>query len=219
MSEIINKLSEMYPNLYHMAVSGSYSSIKAHGLRSSAELCALVSRTEEEKMQLLRKLRRESIYIGDTEFGPIILRDQKPMIAASLSGSLTDMTPEDWLSLLNSRTFFWPTKERLRTMMSARPYRELQHEVFVFKTQTLLNAYVDNAWVSPINSGATIPWKHPRGSSTFTRLKDFDLAARLEVANRKSAVAEFVLDCRLHPVSDHLIDHKTIGLSGIDALP
>ncbi len=219
MPDIIDELSSCYPYLYHMAVRGSRSSIDAAGLMSSADLCDLLNKDLTEKTAFLARLRPDSIEIGQTVHGRIVLRDQKPMSERSLADSLTDMTSEEWLNLLNSRVFLWPNKDRLRTMMNARPYRNELHEVFVFRAETLLRAYAENVWISPINSGATIPWKHPRGSKTFVRVRDFDLAGRIAKAGRSKAVAEFVLDCKLHPIADHLVTHATIGVSGIPHLP
>lgn len=201
-----------------MAFEGGAASILKHGLLSSAECCKLVGINGDASAKYLRNLRPESVTIGKTDAGPIRLRDQKPMSWQSLSDSLTDMSPEDWLETLNSHVFFWPTIRRLSTMLGARTYRHHKHDVLILDTRKILMDYQAGTLLSTINSGATIPWKHPRGKKTFVPFSEFDLEKRLANAARESAVAEFLVPRRLENVGSYLISVETIGIYEISKI-
>ena len=158
------------------------------------------------------------IQIGSTDRGPVILRDQKPMSLRTLRDSLVDMSPEDWLMALNSKVFFWPTLDRLKIMMRARPYRHLEHVVLILDTKSAISKNFDDVWISTINSGATIPWKHPRGRNTFIKPSDLDLNKRIRAAGSRRAIAEVAFEGRLEHVDDFLVTAKTIGLADLDTL-
>jgi len=95
-------------------------------------------------------------------------------------------------------------------MMSAKPYRNIAHDVFVLDAKRLLEVHFDRVQISTINSGATIPWKHPRGSQTFQKLSEFDLVERLKHSNKKQAIAEFTLEGGLFDIVDFVTKQVTI---------
>lgn len=217
-SEVMAKIDEivsLYPHLYHMATAGSWPSIKQHGLVCTRLACEMASVDEPLKTKLISELRPDSVAIGGASGPKFVVRDQKPMNATTLAKALQDMTASEWLLSLNSKVFFWPTKKRLKTMMGARPYKNVAHDVLVLDTAKLLKAELDKVWLSPMNSGATIPFSHPRGSGTFQRVDNFDLAARLAMAGRNSAIAEVCVDERVD-VGPHIIKVVTTNLASLD---
>ncbi|MDO8309013.1 MAG: hypothetical protein Q7V58_11725 [Actinomycetota bacterium] len=84
------------------------------------------------------------------------------------------MSIQEWLDLLNGRVFFWLHPDRLTRLLSARNYKNSEHDVITLDTQSLISAYGAKVVLSPINSGATLfPRARPRGSGTFTKLADY----------------------------------------------
>ncbi len=173
------ELIELYPLLYHMAERGSWPSIQAHGLRSTSALLDLFEITRSGRAQYESELRTESMKISHEAFGEAVLRDNKPMTESGLARALQNgMTAKEWLKLLNGKVFFWPTANRLTTFLNASSYRENEHEVITVRTSDLMSKYSGNAWLSPMNSGATKPFPHPRGRGTFNRIDDHPFAER-----------------------------------------
>lgn len=218
-SEVMAKIDEiasLYPRLYHMATAGSWASIKEHGLVCTRLACEMANVDEQLKIKLISELRPDSVSIGNSSGPQFVVRDQKPMNATTLEKALQDMSMSEWLLSLNSKVFFWPTKRRLKTMMGARPYKNIEHDVLVLDTAKLLEAEQDKVWLSPMNSGATIPFSHPRGSGTFHRLHEFDLAARVSMSGRNTAIAEVCVDERVD-VEPHLIKVVTTSLDSLDS--
>ena len=115
-------LWQQYPVLYHIAWGGSWPSIKEHGLLSTK---VLLQSVREERRRDCGKLTQGD---GERHWVEIdcpgsascaVLRDQKPLTDAGLRRALPDyVEPWQWYDLINSMVFFWPTKKRLKTMIS-----------------------------------------------------------------------------------------------------
>jgi hypothetical protein len=109
--------------------------------------------------------------------GRAVVRDQKPMDDAGLQRCLRDgLAPTDCYRLLNARVFFWLTRARLHRMLTARPYRELEHDVLELNAAALVTAHRPRITLSPINSGATKPFPRARGRDTFLPITDYPYA-------------------------------------------
>jgi len=66
-----------------------------------------------------------------------VLRGQKPLTDGRLGRALLDsIGPRQWYGRLNSMVFFWPTKKRLKTMLSAPAYKNVEHDVLLVDTET-----------------------------------------------------------------------------------
>jgi hypothetical protein len=113
------------------------------------------------------------------------------MSVSRIRASLQDATVEEFFRFLNQRTFFWLSERRLATMNNARAYRENMQVVFVVPTRKLLIAYRDKVRLSPMNSGATSPFAHPRSLAMFRTIDEFDFGAR---AKATDPIAELTVD-------------------------
>jgi hypothetical protein len=103
----IHELIDYYPRLYHMAADGSWPSIQAHGLLSTASLVDLFEVPEPRRTKLLTHHRPRSILLEHPVHGRAVIRDQQPLQPGKLAQLLTDMTINQWLQLLNRHVFFW----------------------------------------------------------------------------------------------------------------
>ena len=163
-----------HPVLYHMAESGSWPSIQCRGLLSTSALLDLYGYSGAGRFAIESARRPESIRIRHPAHGEAIVRDQKPMTDAGLRRALLDgLVPKQWYRILNSRVFFWLTQERLRTLLTARPYAAKNHDVLFVETGPLVEAYRQQITLSPMNSGCTVPFPHKRGLQTFQSIDDY----------------------------------------------
>ena len=174
------ELAELYPRLYHMAEADSWESITRHGLLSTSALLDLFEINGEERLNIELRKRVRSHEIRHRNHGRAVVRDQKPIIESKLQASLKDCTLEEWYRLLNGRVFFWLTKERLDTLLSAKAYREKPHTVLTLDTRSLASDYAGSITLSPMNSGNTLPIAHPRGTATFSRMRDYPFQERVK---------------------------------------
>jgi len=69
--------------------------------------------------------------------------------------------------------FFWLTEDRLETMLNARAYRDIEQDVLIVDSESLITAYEGEIRLSPINSGCTKPWPQPRDRSTFLAINKY----------------------------------------------
>lgn len=157
-----------------MAALGSWPGIRKQGLLSTSRLLDLFEVAGIQRIDIESKHRPEIVRLSHDTHGEAFVRDQKPMSDRSLRDCLQDnLSPSDWYKILNSKVFFWVTKERLLRMLKAKAYRAHAHDVLVLDARSLVRDCAEQIWLSPINSGASIPWKHQRGLSTFVRLRDY----------------------------------------------
>ncbi len=117
-----------------MADARSWDSIRKHGLLSTSALLGLFGVREEEREKIEGRRRPESIEIRSRAHGSAIVRDQKPLIESKLAKSLSGCTVPEWYRLLNRFVFFWLSKDRLKTLLSARAYRDRAHLVLTIAT-------------------------------------------------------------------------------------
>ncbi|WP_244097467.1 DUF7002 family protein [Burkholderia cenocepacia] len=206
----IDKLIELYPRLYHMAERGTWESISARGLLSASAVLDHFElegddRTPYESMQRPEKME---VLAGHPE--GIVLRDQKPMPRSRLLVALQDgITPEDWYRTINTKVFFWATRERLIGLLSARDYRVLEHDVLTLDAAPFIRHYRNQIWLCHMNSGNTWPMPHRRGANTFCRIADYP-AKRSGKPVRP--VAELVVDHSVPDIARYVIEvHRMRG--------
>jgi hypothetical protein len=169
-------LATLYPWLYHMAEAGSWDGIVRHGLLSTSALLDLFEVRGREREQIEEMHRADSVTIMHPVHGTAVIRDQKPMDDAGLRRALLDgISPREWYKVLNGNVFFWTSAERLNRLLSARAYRTRRQLVLKVRTAELLAKHADHVLLSPMNSGATKPFPHPRGKDTFLPIKDYPL--------------------------------------------
>lgn len=174
-------LAKMYPRLYHVTERGSWEGILKQGLLSTSSLLDLFRVDPALRTDIELRKRDRAHEIQDLVFGRAVIRDQKAIVESKLQSSLRDCTPEEWDRLLNGRVFFWLTTDRLSTLLSAREYRGKPHTVLTLDTYSLATSYADHITLSPMNSGNTLPIAHPRGKSTFSRMKDYPFQERIRL--------------------------------------
>ncbi len=165
------------PALYHVAARGSWASIRQNGLLSTSALLDLWEVKGHQREAIEAARRPENAVIEHPILGRAVVRDQKPLDEAGLLRCLQDgLTPKDWYRLLNARVFFWLSRGRLHRLLTARPYRELEHDVLEVDAAALVTAYRAKITLSPINSGATKPFPRARGRDTFLPIADYPYA-------------------------------------------
>ena len=189
-----------------MAEGGSWDSIAQHGLLSTSALLDLFGYQGEQRSVIESRHRPESITIEHPEYGTAVIRDQKPMDDVGLIRSLQDgLSPTEWYRLLNSKVFFWATRERLGRMLNARPYRNKTHDVLTIDTASLVERYQDSIVVSPMNSGATRPYPHPRGLDTFCSIEEYPYESWERRRKRGDEIAEIAVDYGVRDIIDFAI--------------
>jgi hypothetical protein len=107
------------------------------------------------------------------------------MLAKGLRGNLT---PSDWSRILNSKVFFWLSKERLDKLQNAKAYRDQEHHVLELDTRTLIKAHLRKITLSPINSGAVFANPAPRGLDTFLPIQRYPYSSFLSRKSNKRVV-------------------------------
>jgi hypothetical protein len=192
----IADLVAAYPRLYHMAEDGSWPSIHRHGLLSTRALLDLYQVPAVQR-RLLEARRPDSVELQHIRLGRAVVRDNKPMSDTKLANALVGMTTTQWYRLLNGMVFFWVREERLRTLLSARAYRDRPHTVLTLDTRRLLDRYASRVRLSPINSGSTAYVAVARGRSTFSAIRMYPYAER-RAARGADAIVELAV---LHAVA------------------
>jgi hypothetical protein len=202
------ELVKLYPRLYHMAADGSWPSIARNGLLSTSALLDLFEVEDDTRHPLEARRRPDSVEITHATYGTATIRDQKPMSDASVRKAIagTGLSPEDWYRLLNERVFFWLTPERLHRMLNARPYRNNVHVVLTVDTKALVTNNLPNVSLSPINRGATLPYPHPRGPSTFRSLADYPFGELMRRRRGQDAVVELAVAYSVPRISEYVIE-------------
>ena len=201
------------PMLYHIAWGGSWPSIEEHGLLSTKALLQLYGKSDEEIAELTRVRRAHWVKIDCPGRPRAVLRDQKPLTDEGLRRALPDsVEPWQWYELINSMVFFWPTKKRLKTMISASAYQRVTHDVLVVDARTLVQLEEPNIRLSRMNSGSTKPMPHPRDLDLFKRFENYPFEARRR-QGKEGAVAEVCVVHRVERIREAVVDVKR-GLPG-----
>ena len=203
------QLIEYYPRLYHMAWAGSWKSIEQHGLLSTQELLKLYQRNTKK---LIAEHRPHWVEIKREGLPHAVLRDQKPMSDAGVRAALGGrQEPSEWYSFINSMVFFWPTKARLETMMSADAYQGMQHDLIVVDTRRLVEGEFKAIRLSHMNSGATRPIAHRRDLGIFKTIDDFPFDNRKKLYGLRKALAEVCVMGGVKAIREYAIDVKTVS--------
>jgi hypothetical protein len=185
--------AKRYPTLYHMATYGAWPSIAKYGLLGSSALVELFEVPQGRHTELLGSQRKEGITIKHSKHGEVTLRDQKPLSAKSLDRCLIDCNAQEWYQILNERVFFWLSRDRLKTLMSAKEYLGKFHSVLSIDTASLLKHYEKSVELAHMNTGNTRPFAHPRGRDTFLKLPEYPYEKRRKLSDYSSIVELTVL--------------------------
>jgi hypothetical protein len=206
----VEELVERYPKLYHTAAAGSWPGVERHGLRSTTALLDLFEVEDSDRERIESQHRPESETIHHPRYGSAVIRDQKPMSDGGLVRALQDgLKPRDWYRILNKKVFFWLTPERLETLISAREYREQRKSVLVIDTRKLLERHSEQVFLSPMNSGCTKPYPHPRGLTTFRQLSVYPFADRCR--RGLEPIVELAVDSLVPNVGSLVLHVEEVG--------
>jgi len=193
------------PTLYHMAESGSWPSIKKHGLMSTTALLDKFGIKGAARQDIESRRRPTSIELSKKGIGTAVVRDQFPMTDGGLERCLRDgLTPPSWYKLLNSKVFFWLTRGRLLRLLNAGNYRSQEHDVMEVDAAAILSAYASRVWFCPMNSGCTKPFAHPRGKDTFKRIGDYPYAEWRAKRARGERVVEVAIDYAVPDIAKYV---------------
>jgi hypothetical protein len=201
----VDELISLYPHLYHMAESGSWPSIQLNGLMTTSQIVDACSPTPEVRAAILEQRRPRNVVLDHATLGQLVIRDQAPLREQFLMGSLSDLTVAQWLERLNSRVFFWLHPDKLTTLLGARRYRNLAHDVLTIDTASLITSHADQIRLSPINSGATLyPNAPKRGSDTFATISAYryDLYRRRGI---RDAIVELAVINGVSDIVQHVV--------------
>jgi hypothetical protein len=190
----LTRLLEDCPYLYHMAMLNSWPLIREHGLLPTDRLLDLFEIDPTHRHELTTRRRPASVPIEHRVHGMAFVRDQIPMYDSHLERCLLDgLTPVDWHARLNERVFFWLTERRLEGMLCAGAYRDQEHIVLKLRTAQLIGDYRDRIELSPINSGCTRPYPHPRGRDTFLPIEAYPYSEWRRKRSRSEVVVELTI--------------------------
>lgn len=212
------QLSEHYPRLYHMAWPYSWPSIQKHGLLSTRSLVELYKLDPQKGREILGQHRPSWVQISCEGLEIATIRDQKPMNDKGVRRALGDKNPNLWYELLNSMVFLWPTMERLKTMMRAKSYTGMSHDLLVIDTAKLVKRHCNEIRLSPINSGATKPFPHHRDLDLFKSFEEFPFDERKNKYTTAKAVAEVCVVCGIRDIKDLVIDVSTVTVNELDEI-
>jgi len=201
------ELAARHPRLYHVTEPGAWESIRKNGLLSASRLLDLYEVQGEKRETLETKRRPAAVVLHHPHHGQIILNDNVPLSEQALSKCLDDqLTPSEWLRMLNARVFFWTTEESLNRLLSARLNRTRQREVIVVDTLSLTNAYAGQMDLCPINSGATLRKPVRRGLGTFTPLLRYPFHEWSHLRGQRDEIREITVSGQVNDIEQHVMD-------------
>ncbi len=201
---LITEFVARYPLVYHMAERGTWPSIESRGLMSTTAVLDLYGVRGERRVQLERRHRSEKVTLTHARFGAIVLRDQKPMPVSRLRMCLpSTVSASAWYRHINRRVFFWVEEHRLRRLLKARPYRTLDHDVLIVRTEQLLARYETAATVARMNSGNTFPAPAKRDMRLFQPIADYPTT---RTGRPKPDIVELTVDYAVPDIRRFVVD-------------
>lgn len=190
-----------------MAEWGSWPAIQEHGLLSTSALLDKYGIAGDERAAIESARRPQCVTIQKKGLPDAVIRDNKPATDAALKKCLLDgLTPAQWFWMLNQRTFFWLSSDRLRGLLSAKAYRKKRQTVLTVDTRTLLKSHFDRIELSAINSGSALYTPVPRGKLTFRSIIEYDYDYWAK--KRKSSgdhIVELVVRGGVPDIGDHVL--------------
>lgn len=206
------ELAFRHPRLYHVTEPGAWVSIQQKGLLSTTRLLDLFEVEAVQRALIETKRRPSSIPIEHPQQGRVIINDNVPLSESALAKCLDDgLTPVDWLRILNSRVFFWASKEGLDRMLNARLNRNRLREILVIDTLSLAKAHADKMELCPINSGATIRKAARRGLNTFTPLTLHSFDDWRKLRGQRDQILEVTVRDHVRDIAQHTLDVLLVG--------
>lgn len=185
-----------------MAEVDTWPSIKQRGLLSTSAVLDKLGITGAARAEYETEHRPEKMTVGQGA-NAIVLRDQKPMPPDRIVKALVDgTTPQQWYSFLNGKVFMWAEEERLLTLLNARPYKKLEHDVLTIDTAALVADYKDKISLCRMNSGNTFPMWLRRGLDDF---KSIDAYPAKRSGDPEKTVVEVVVDYAISDLAKYVV--------------
>lgn len=201
------ELAVRHPRLYHVTTPGAWESIREKGLLSTTHILNLFEIEGLQRRSLEAMRRSSEVPLKHPHYGHLILNDNVPLSDQALRGCLDDqLTPSDWLRLLNARVFFWPSEESLNRLLSARLNRQRQREVIVVDTLSLARKHAQHIELCPINSGATLRKAARRGLNTFTPMLKHSFKEWSKLRGRRDEIREVTVHSHVIDIADHMVE-------------
>ncbi len=123
-------------------------------------------------------------------------------------GPLLDgVTTQEWYRLLNGKTFFWVTEERLTTFLCAKLYRDREHDVITVDTGDLLRRHWGRITVASTNTGSTYN-RSRRGLNAFQRIENYS------PDGQRRDLAELAIDYCVPDIASVALSVERRGASG-----
>ena len=156
------------PSLWHVAPSGAWATIKERGLMTAAQLIDAADLDEEQRSELHEMPRRHAVPLRVND-ADVVLRDQGPLFKADLASLLEpEMTPADWVRLLNRRVYLFTTKAAMQKVLDKYVASDGAQEVISFSPRRLLDAVQFRIELAAQNSGAIARRSDPyKGRDAF----------------------------------------------------
>jgi hypothetical protein len=203
-------LAARHPRLYHVTDPRALPGILRFGLLPTSDLLSLFAVPDTVRRSIERRRRPASVPLLHPVHGQAVITDNQPLNELALKACLDDgLTPEDWLIMLNGRSFFWPDERGLNRLLGARLNRKRQRLVLVLDTLSLTRRYQAQMEVSAINSGSTIRRAARRGLSTFVPLSRFGSLQR--PGDRRVPIREVTVVGGVQDVAEYLIEDFLVG--------
>ncbi|WP_428487926.1 DUF7002 family protein [Rhodopila sp.] len=212
------ELAARHPRLHHVTTPGAWTSISKLGLLSTSALLAVFEVEDARRVELTTKRRAAEVRLEHSVHDIAILNDNLPLseraLACCLDGGLL---PGDWLRLLNTRVFFWPSIDSLARLLSAKMNRKRSREVLTFDTLGLVRAHAERVEISPINSGSTIRKSARRGADTLTPLLTQSYADWRRKRGGRDHVLEVIVRDGIPDISQYLVGIRTVEPPDFDS--
>ena len=193
------------PTLFHMAQRGAWPAIREHGLLSTTALLDLYGVEGAARERIEVQHRPSNIEISADGLPLAVIRDQIPMSDAGLRKALPQhLQPSNWYAILNSRVFFWLTRNRLHRLLQAGAYRDQEHDVLEIDMRSLIEMHRARISFCPYNSGSTFMNPVARDERTFMRIEDYPYAAWRKKRKRGERAVELTVDYSVPDIIDHV---------------
>jgi hypothetical protein len=148
--------------VYHLTDNRNIDIIKLDGILLSTKTIANRTNLNAQEIKQFLGTRRAIHCTKEIDDKIYHIRDQKPISTKNLQKCLTNgWTVEDFLNLLNSRVFFWPTIKRLNSHYSR---YEGENPVIIKVSSSSLFSLNNHAEFSRLNTGATRSNSYLNGS-------------------------------------------------------
>ena len=203
--EELEEVIDNCPTLFHMAERGSWQCIQDRGLLSTAALLDLYKISGKARHSIESQRRPTSVSLEGAGLPGAVIRDQIPLDDGRLRRCLPEhIKPREWYELLNTKVFFWLTRDRLHRLTCGRTYRHRSHDVIEVNTRSLIQEHSERIWFCPMNSGNTWPVPHPRDESTFQRIPDYPYDYWRRKRKRGERVVELAVDYSVPDLRQHV---------------